>query len=194
MTLVVAGLDLETTGLSQEDGHRIIEIGLSVYTTEDGKVFSKLGKTWLQRINPMRTIDKKAQNVHGIAIEDLRGEPEWERVAVKVQKILSRVDLLVCHNVMFDAPFIGLELARAGYDVPNFDTFCTMENGRGATAMGSVPNLGALCWAMGVNYDSENAHAADYDIDVTMEAFIVGVNKGFFKVPLLQKKFYRSAA
>lgn len=183
----VAGIDIETTGLKQEDGHRIIEIGISVYVTSNGIDFKKIGNTWCQRINPMRSIDAKAQLVHGISLQDLKLEPEWEVVSKKVHKILSQVDLLVAHNMDFDGPFVGLELARVGLPIPNFDTFCTLEHGRSATSMGKVPNLGELCWAFGIEYDGEIAHAADYDIDRTMECFFEGVRKGVFEVPLFSK-------
>lgn len=185
--MIVAGLDLETTGISQEEGHRIIELGISVYHTADGRDFKKIGKTWLQRVNPMRSIDPGAELVHGISLKDLKNEPEWEEVAERVHKILTPLDLLVCHNANFDAPFIALELARVGYKIPDFEVFCTMENGRSATALGSVPNLGQLCWAFDVAYDGDSAHAADYDIDVTMECFFRGLKRGTFEVPLIQK-------
>lgn len=186
MDYLIAGLDIETTGLLQEKGHRIIEIGLSVYRTRDFITFDKVGKTMCQRINPMRSIDEKAQAVHGISLEDLKCAPEWEEVAPKIDKILSKVHLLVAHNVEFDLPFISLELERIGLNIPKCPYFCTMENGRGATPLGSLPSLGALCWSFGVDYDEDEAHAADYDIDVTMECFIKGVQSGFFELPELE--------
>lgn len=193
MTLIVAGTDIESTGLSQEDGHRIIEIAISMYKTENGIDFRKLGKTWVQRINPMRTIDAGAQAVHGISLADLKGCPEWEEVAPKVHKFLSYTDVLVAHNVRFDAPFVALELARVGFDIPDFDTFCTMENGRQATAMGKLPSLAELAWAFGEVYDTSSAHAADYDIDLTMGLFFKGLKAGAFTVPKLQELAAKAA-
>lgn len=184
--MIIAGTDTETTGLSQEDGHRIIEIAIAMYQTDDGLSFRKLGKTWVQRINPMRAIDPGAQAVHGISSADLKGCPEWDAVAPKVHKFLSHTDLLVAHNVEFDAPFIALELARLGYDVPNFDVFCTMKEGRAATAMGKLPSLSELAWALGYNYDTSEAHAADYDIDLTMDCFFKGLKEGLYHLPQLE--------
>lgn len=181
--IVVTGLDLETTGLKQEDGHRIIEVGLTVYKMEDDLSFQKVGKTYLQRINPLRPIDKGAQLVHGISLDDVRGAPEWEQIAPKISKILGATHLLVAHNAAFDVPFIALELVRAGLPIPSLEVFCTMENGRSCTAMGKLPNLGELCWSFGVDYDPDAAHAADYDIERTMECFIRGVQNGRFQIP-----------
>lgn len=181
--IVVTGIDTETTGLNQEDGHRIIELGVSVYKTADLKTFTKVGKTWLQRINPLRPIDKAAQNVHGISIEELRGCPEWKDVAPKLEKILNATNLLVAHNIGFDAPFTALELMRVGLKMPNVETFCTMLEGRHATGMGKVPSLEELCWAYDVEYDASAAHAADYDIEKTMECFFKGIKAGRFILP-----------
>jgi DNA polymerase-3 subunit epsilon len=183
--MIIGGIDLETTGLKQEDGHRIVEIALAMYDTKNGIDFRKLGKTWTQRINPMRTIDAGAQQVHGIAITDLKGCPEWREVAAKINKLISACDVMVAHNAGFDMPFLALELVRAGFDMPEFDYFCTMENGRQATSMGKLPSLAELAWAFGLYYDPSEAHAASYDIDLTMSCFFLGLEQGVFSVPKL---------
>ena len=61
----VVGLDLETTGLEVEKGHKIIEAALLTY--EDGK----LADAWVQRINPERPIDPGASSAHGIVYADV---------------------------------------------------------------------------------------------------------------------------
>ena len=64
---VIIGIDLETTGLNQEDGHRIIEIALLSYDSDTQELTDK----WIQRFDPERPIDAAAQAVHGIAYSDL---------------------------------------------------------------------------------------------------------------------------
>ena len=177
--------DIETTGLSQESGHRIIEIAMSVWkydpTTQAKR---KVGNTWVQRINPMRDIDPGAQAVHGISITDLRGQPLWEDVAPKVHKIMSMCQIFVAHNGEgFDAPFIALELVRLGYKIPSIKVFDTMLKGRTSTGFGKVPNLKELCWATGVDYDPDAAHAADYDVEVLESAYWNGIELGMFDKP-----------
>lgn len=183
--IVVSHLDIETTGLKQEDGHRIIEIAAGVWRYNSvTKARTKVGRTWVQRINPMRDIDPGAQAVHKIAITDLRGMPLWEDVAAKLHKLLSMTHIMVAHNGYgFDAPFIAMELMRIGKKVPNFQVFDTMLEGRGCTAMGKVPNLAELCFAMGVDYDPDVAHAADYDVEVMEQAYWNGVDRGYFPEP-----------
>lgn len=184
--MIISGFDLETTGLSAPQGHRIIEVALAMYQY-DGVAWPprKMGKTWTQRINPKREIDPKAQAVHGISWAELQKEPVWEKVAPMVAKLLNHTDLLIAHNMNFDGPFVGHELMRVGIDVPSMELLCTMEKGRPCMPTGKVPSLKKLCWAMDVEYDPNKAHAADYDVDVMMEAFFRGVQRGLFALPVL---------
>lgn len=181
--LVLAFADIETTGLRQEDGHRIIEVAVGLWRYLPGTAPRKVGKTWVQRIDPKRDIDPGAQAVHGISRASLVGSPVWEDVAPKLHKILKATDVLIAHNIEFDGPFIALELVRTGYSIPAFQTFCTMKNGRAATSMGKVPNLSELCWATGVDYDPDAAHAADYDVECTEQAYWNGLQTGLFECP-----------
>lgn len=184
--LVIAIGDIETTGLKQEDGHRIIEIAIGCYALDTVTLkHRQIGKTWVQRINPMREIDPGAQAVHGISLADLRGMPKWDSIAPRVEAILGKTHTFVAHNAQFDAPFIALELVRVGLPIPAFEVYCTMENGRKSTSMGKVPNLGELCWAMGVDYDPESAHSAAYDVDVLAQSYFRGIARGLFIPPSL---------
>lgn len=182
--MILAGVDTETTGLDQEKGHRIVEICFRLYDS----VTRDLVDEYVQRINPQRSIDSKAQAVHHITATDLIGCPTWEEVAPKVASMMAKADLMVAHNMNFDGPFIALELVRVGVTVPNIKTLCTMKEGRWATPLGKNPNLGEVCFALGVDYDSSAAHAADYDVDVMMECLFRGVDRGFYHLPEIQAR------
>jgi DNA polymerase-3 subunit epsilon len=176
--------DIETTGLRVEDGHRIIEIALSVWAWNTATSEKrKLGKPYIQRIKPDRAIDPGAQAVHKIALSDLRGKPDWKTVAPTVNKIIEKTDIFIAHNAAFDCTFIALELVRMGFPMPKFDFYCTMEQGRKATAMGKVPNLGELAYACGFEYDTEDAHSALYDTELLENCYWTGVERGLFKNP-----------
>lgn len=171
--------DLETTGFSAAKGDRIIEVCLAVADFDTRRVVGK----YVERINPLRSIPEKATAVHGIKLEDLRECPTWEVVAPKVQKILSKCDKFVAHNLDFDATFLVEELSRVGLGLPaNIGGFCTMENARWASANGKNPKLGELCWALGVEYDPSKAHSAEYDVLCMKDAFFKGVDLGFFRL------------
>ena len=106
-----------------------------------------------------------------------------EEVAPKLIRVMQKADLIVAHNGHgFDMPFTAGEILRIGQPLPKTPCFDTMLEGRWATPMGKLPSLRELCFACGVEYDTEKAHAADYDVDVMMASFFVGYDKGFFKI------------
>lgn len=175
-------LDLETTGLRQTEGHRIVEMAfvLFSYDQETGEKHP-IGK-YVQRVNPMRPIDAKAFAVHKISADSLAKEPVWGDVVGKAVKVLSGCDLVVCHNVNFDIPFITGEIRRVGEIFPSIETFCTMNKGRFATFNGSVPSLKNLCRCFDLEYDDAKAHAALYDVTLTAHCFFLGLEKGQYSL------------
>lgn len=174
--MLITGLDTETTGLSQVTGDKIIEIALLTYDSDSRSLVDK----YVQRIDPQRAIDPKAQAVHHISYEELVGCPVWDDIAGEVSSRLSKSSLLIAHNMGFDGPFIAGELGRVGMAVPNVPSFCTMESGRWACFDGKLPKLMELCFALDVTYDPSAAHAADYDVMVMMECFWKARDRGFF--------------
>lgn len=190
--MILTGCDLETTGLKAEDGHQIIEIALAVYAGDLKTGFRKVGKTFCQRVKPTCPIDAGAQAVHGISLADLKTAPDWNRVAPHVKKILNKTDVLVAHNLAFDLPFLAVELNRAKIELPDIGVYCTMENGRAFTSLGKAPSLKQLCWACGLIYEDDAAHAADYDIELTMQCLLHGVERGWFDLSEFDKTAVKS--
>lgn len=181
--MICTVLDAETTGLEQEKGHRLIEVALFTFDFASRALLDK----YVQRIDPERSIDAKAQEMHGIAYNELVGQPKWETVAPEVYRRMDEADVVIAHNKGFDLPFICLELARVGLDIPNCESFCTMEEGRWATFDGKSPKLQELCFALGVDYDPNKAHAAEYDVMKTAECLWAGIDRGFYKLPEVEK-------
>ena len=175
--LTVCGLDTETTGLSQENGDKIIEVALLTYDWNSRELIDR----YVQRIDPQRAIDPKAQAVHKISYEELVGCPVWDDVVEDVRSRMAKADLLIAHNMAFDGPFLAGEIARVGLAVPKTPSFCTMENGRWACFDGKLPKLMELCEALGVAYDPDAAHSASYDVEVMMDCFWRAFDRGFFQ-------------
>lgn len=182
--MLICGADCETTGLLAEDGtagdHRLIEFYAGIWNSVTRERISQK----LVRIHPQRSIAPAAQAVHKISLADLEHCMTWDYEAPAIKKFLEEADLIVGHNWDgFDKPFINSELRRVGIAPIDRPTFDTMLSGRWATAMGTVPNLGALCWASDVPYDPALAHKADYDVKCMMEAYFKGLDWGWFKLP-----------
>lgn len=175
--MLILGTDIETTGLKYGD-HRIIELHAGIWDLAGTKLKAK---TW--RINPERSIDIDAQRVHGISLADLSGSPRWSDVAPEIHKwfTLSSLRIIVAHNGKgFDMPFVNHEFERIGLEPILTPVFDTMLEGRWSTPTGAVPNLGALCFACGIPYDTDKAHSATYDVEVMMKAFFLGRQWGWF--------------
>ena len=166
---ILAGIDIETTGLNQANGHRITEIAIGLYRWGGGSL-NKIGM-FQRRINPERSIDAKAEEVTGLTLADLLGEPKWDDIAPIASKILSKAEVVVAHNgAAFDVPFLEGEFRRLRLDgFPQFRLIDTMTQARWATYDGSLPSLQALASACDVDYDKARAHAAEYDVDVMMK-------------------------
>lgn len=190
--MLIVGFDTETTGLEPGD-HRLVEFCGTLYEF-DGSSFTKK-ETLNMRINPGRSILPAAQAVHKISIHDLTGKPSWEMVAAQIHGFLEAADLIVAHNgAGFDLPFLNYEFKRVKLPALSVEVFDTMLDGRWATPQGKVPNLGELCFACGVNYDTSKAHAAEYDVQVMMDCVANGVSWGFYNLPVTKNFTMKEAA
>ena len=175
----LTGIDLETTGIDHSKGERIIEISM-VKVIVDGE-WIEPWETFDRRCNPRRAIQPGATAIHKITNEMIEKEPFFEDIADDILKFMEGTDVLVAHNMGFDGPFLASELDRISKDIERTpQLFCTMENGRWATVIGKLPNLGELCFACGVNYNPEEAHAASYDTDRMMHCLKAGVISGHY--------------
>lgn len=102
-------IDTETTGLSAQGGHRIVE--LAAVEAVNGKL---TGKTFHTYLNPGRAIDTFAQKVHGLSIEFLANKPRFSDIAKGFTSFVQESECLM-HNAPFDTGFINAELEAAGY-------------------------------------------------------------------------------
>ena len=176
--MIIGGLDIETTGLENTE-HRIIEIYLGLWDLRS----KSLIREFETRLDPQRSILADASRVHKIFAGDLIGKPLFKDVAARIRHELSTADLLVGHNGEdFDLPFINAELMNAGLDPITTPVFDTMKMSRRATFDGKLPNLGELCIAYDVPYDTSSAHAAKYDVDCMMQCFFRGVEWNHFNL------------
>lgn len=176
--MIITFFDTETTGLSFDKGHRIIEIALIGYDLEK----QTLKFSTVKRVNPGREIDAKAQLVHKISSIDLIGKPSFALVEPIITKAFQLSQIVVAHNLDFDVGFICGEYSLLKKDVPTVHGFCTMENSRWATSFGKNANLGELCYALDVDYKPEEAHSALYDTQKLAECFFEGRLRGGFDI------------
>ncbi|UCR89685.1 exonuclease domain-containing protein [Mycetocola spongiae] len=115
-----AVLDFETTGISPEYHHRVIELAV-VHVAPDGAIEDRFETL----VHPDR--DLGPTHIHGLRGSDMREAPRFSGIAPEfLDRLRGRV--LVAHNASFEARFLRAELARLGVDSPvgNGDALCTM--------------------------------------------------------------------
>ena len=167
MTIVTA-LDTETTGLSAEKGHSIIEIALISFDLEKGEEVNR----FTTMINPLRPIDEKASAVHGIYASDLKDYETFKHYEPQITEILESSDYFVIHNAEFDLGFLISEYSKIKKELIDRPVVDTMIQGRFASFWGKVPTLSELCFAARVEFDESKAHGAIYDTEKLMEVFL----------------------
>lgn len=112
-------VDLETTGLSPRQGHRVIEIG--AVALENGEIVEEFATL----IDAGVTIPATVQAIHGITDEMLEGQPPPEEVFPSFSHFIGE-SVLVAHNAAFDIRFLRHEFARLKMSLPNRHV-CTLE-------------------------------------------------------------------
>ncbi len=111
-------LDLETTGLRDDEGHRITEIGLIEMI--DGV---PTGKTYHSHFNPGRPVPEFITNLTGLTDEFLADKPDFASKAKDIRKFIGDTPVLItCRTVegyTLDIAFLNAALKRAGFgEVP----------------------------------------------------------------------------
>ena len=115
-------VDLETTGLSPRQGHRIIEIG--AVAVEGGAI----GDEFTTLIDPGVPIPTTVQAIHGITDEMLEGQPKTEEALRSFSTFIAD-STLIAHNAAFEVTFLRHEFARLKLGFPNRHV-CTLEMSR----------------------------------------------------------------
>lgn len=161
-------LDTETTGLSPDKGHRIIEIGAIelINGEETGRIFH-------QYINPDRKIPKSATRIHGITADDLQDKPRFTDIADDLFNFLGDGELVI-HNAPFDIRFLDHEFRLAGYGdglVSSFDVLDTLKLAR-RIHPGQRNSLDALCQRYGVDNSSRGKHGALLDAELLLKLYV----------------------
>jgi len=150
--------DLETTGLSTYYD-RIIEFG--AVRVEKGLVTSSIDIL----INPGRKLPEKITKITNITDEMLKDAPSIEEVMPRILDFIGDA-ILVSHNAQFDFGYLQEALKRMELPLLKNGVIDTLPLSRYLFPESRSHRLGSLCRNMGVFYDEDAAHRADYDANV----------------------------
>lgn len=161
-------LDTETTGLSPDQGHRIIEIA-AIETINRRPT----NNHFHQYINPEREIDAGAQEVHGITQEFLQDKPLFEVISKEFCEFIKEAELII-HNAPFDVGFLNSELGRLG--LQPVQDICskitdTLKMAKDARP-GQRNNLDALCRHFDIDNSKRTLHGALLDAELLAEVYM----------------------
>ena len=183
-------LDIETTGLSFKDNHRIVEIAC-IETNElipTKRIFHKI-------INPERDVPDEAFKIHGFSSDFLKDKPKFKEIADELISFINGKDLII-HNASFDLPFINHELKILKKDIISKNKIIdTLELAR-SKYPGMSNSLDALCKRFNVDLSRRIKHNAVLDCELLREVYIylldVKEPKLSFNSKVEQKNSYRN--
>jgi len=161
-------LDTETTGLSAENGDRIIEIGCIEMLNR-----RLSGETAHWYLNPERPSHPDAVRIHGLTDEFLADKPLFASVADELLSFLAGAEIII-HNAAFDIGFLNEELRRLGR--PRLETVVERVTDSLTMAREAFPgksnSLDALCKRLEVDNSNRALHGALLDAGLLAEVYI----------------------
>ena len=158
-------LDTETTGISVEDGHRIVEIGcieLENLVPTNNKFHSYL--------NPERSVSEKAFQVHGYSDEFLTKQKKFKDISEEFLDFIKDKRLII-HNAEFDLSHLNNELKLLGKNQITNEVIDTLSLARDKFP-GSPVNLDALCKRYRIDNSRRIQHTALIDCDLLAKVYI----------------------
>ncbi len=184
-------LDLETGGFDHAV-HAVLEIAaLTLDFDEDRLVISNRHR-WVVAPHPDTSVEAASLRVTGIDLEDPHRAAVAEGVAIRELFKMVRAELkrqrcqravVAAHNAHFDHGFLHAAAARNGVKRSPFHPFSVLDTvGLAAVAYGHTV-LSEACTRAGIGYDTERAHSAAYDAEVTAKLFCAVVNGVSFVWP-----------
>lgn len=161
-------LDTETTGLSAQDGDRIIEIGCVELLNR-----KLTGNNRHYYLNPERDIHEDALRVHGISLDFLADKPKFAEVANDLLDYLAGAELII-HNAPFDLGFLDEEFRRLGHGRTRQLVSGVIDTLVMAKEMfpGKRNGLDALCDRLGVDNSGRTLHGALLDAELLADVYI----------------------
>ena len=159
-------LDTETTGLSPNDGDRILEI--ACIETKDliptKKIFHKL-------INPERKVSQEAFKVHGFSNDFLQDKQKFKEIADELLEFIDGKKLII-HNAPFDIGFLNSELKKINkkvLDIKKVDDTLSLARSKFPASSNSLDNL---CKRFNIDISRRTKHNALLDCELLREVYI----------------------
>lgn len=159
-------LDIETTGLSYQDNHKIVEI--ACIETKDlvptSNIFHKL-------INPKRDVPHEAFKIHGFSSDFLKDKEEFREVADDLLSFVKNKKIII-HNASFDVGFLNNELKILNKGKLEQEKIVDSLQIARSKYPGTSNSLDALCRRFNINLSRRSKHNALLDCELLREVYI----------------------
>jgi len=158
-------LDTETTGISVQEGHRIVEIGCIEL---DNLIPTK--KKFHCYLNPERKVSEQALKVHGYDDEFLSKQRKFSEISNEFLEFIKNKRLII-HNAEFDLSHLNNELKLSGIEQIKNEIVDTLILARNKFP-GSQASLDALCKRFRIDNSRRVNHTALLDCDLLAKVYI----------------------
>ena len=155
----------ETTGISVQEGHRIVEIGCIEL---ENQIPTK--RKFHCYLNPERKVSEKALEVHGYTDDFLVKQKKFKEVSDEFLEFIKDKTLII-HNAEFDLAHLNNELmllGKAKLSNTIIDTLVLARN----KFPGSMVSLDALCKRFRIDNSRRVQHTALIDCDLLSKVYI----------------------
>ena len=161
-------LDTETTGLSPDEGDRIVEIGCVELLNR-----KLTGNNLHFYLNPERDSHEEALRVHGLTSEFLSDKPKFGEVVDQFLAYIEGAEILI-HNAPFDIGFLNKELELQGRQPLRTYIDAVTDTLVMAKEMfpGKRNSLDALCDRLEVDNSGRTLHGALLDAELLADVYI----------------------
>lgn len=163
-------LDTETTGLNPQEGHRVIEIGCVELINR--RITRNHFHVYL---NPARTIDAGAIEVHGITNEFLADKPAFSAIARDFIAFVQDAELII-HNAPFDVGFLNHEFNLLPEKFGRIEDYATVLDSLAYARKkhpGQRNSLDALCKRYGIDNSHRQLHGALLDAEILADVYLL---------------------
>ena len=159
-------LDIETTGLSTTQDHRIVEIGCVELKDQ-----IPTNKIFHEYINPQRKVSEDAYKVHGYSDDFLADKKKFSEIVEKFLDFIKEKKIII-HNADFDLGFINYELKKIKIKaIDRTNVVDTLELAR-KKFPGAQNSLDALCKRYNIDNSKRLKHSAIIDCQLLKEVYI----------------------
>ena len=159
-------LDTETTGLSNTEKHRILEIGCIELNNQ-----IPTNNIFHEYINPQRSVSEEAYKIHGYSDNFLSDKKTFSEIAENFLNFINGKKLII-HNAPFDLSFLNYEMKLLKKEmIDKKNVIDTLEMAR-AKYPGSQNSLDALCKRFNIDNSKRKKHTALIDCHLLKEIYI----------------------